>query len=72
MRAIYTHIFSINILEKGFEICENLKITHKLSSLEIPKNKKRKKKLGCHECIKCMQILVYFIIYYHKICTDLL
>lgn len=32
--------------------------------------KKIEKKVS-HECIKCMQIVVYFIVYYHKIYTNL-
>lgn len=64
-------LFSINTVEIFGGTCDNLeKLADKQHSLEIPK------KLGrsqiCHECIKYMQILVCFLIQYHKVNSRLL
>ena len=63
--------FSINTLERSLEICNSLKNpTNKPCSLEMPKEKR--KHSVCHECMRFTKILVYCIIYYHKVCTNLL
>lgn len=64
-RYTYLQIFFNNILE----IFDNLeKLTDELCSLKMSKKLRKR----CHKCIKHMQVLVYLIIYHHKINSRLL